>query len=95
MIRDMELCQEICEMLKAMGHPVRVKILCYLMENEKYNVNRLSELLGIPQSTTSQHIGILRNKNILSSSKSGVDTYYYIKDLKVIKIMKIFKELKE
>lgn len=62
-------CDKICEMFKAMGHSVRMKILYFLMQKERYNVSNLFKMLNIPQSTTSQHISVLRKCGIVSMEK--------------------------
>jgi DNA-binding transcriptional ArsR family regulator len=78
------------EILKAIGHPVRLEILkCLMQETCKCNVNRIVEVLKIPQSTISQHLGILRNKGIIKPEKNGVKTCYRITDERIIKIMQI------
>ena len=56
--------------LKAMAHPIRWRILCALGENE-LTVREIIERVGTSQSNVSQHLEILRNKNIISSRKDG------------------------
>lgn len=79
-----------CEILRAMGHPVRMEILERFMKNECC-VNELTELLGLPQSTVSQHLGKLRAVGILEPRKEGVRTCYRIIDQRAIKILSILK----
>ena len=74
------------EMLKAMAHPVRLKILSGLIENECY-VNEMQDNLNIPQSTVSQHLSILKRQGIIAPRKEGVRTCYKVVDKKVIKII--------
>lgn len=56
--------------LKAMGHPIRLKILCVLGEEEKPVMEIVSEV-GTTQSNISQHIDILREKEIITSRREG------------------------
>lgn len=56
--------------LKAMAHPIRWKIICALGEDE-LTVRELIEKVGTTQSNVSQHLEILRNKNIINSRKEG------------------------
>ncbi len=51
--------------LKAMGHPLRWRILCALGENE-ITVGELAKQIGTTQSNMSQHLDQLRNKRILA-----------------------------
>ncbi len=75
---------------KALGHPVRLHMVEGLMKNE-CSVNKIMEGLDLPQSTTSQHLGILKNQGILESRKEGVKTCYRVVDETVKQIMQILK----
>jgi len=67
-------------MLKAIAHPIRIEILNYLEDGKKLSVSQLHELLNIEQSTTSHHLGIMKDKGILVSKREGKKIFYYIKD---------------
>jgi DNA-binding transcriptional ArsR family regulator len=60
--------------LKAMAHPIRWKILCALGGSE-LTVGEIIEKVGTTQSNVSQHIDILRNKDIIQSRKDGNRVY--------------------
>ncbi len=66
-------------MLKAMAHPMRISILKQLEGNKRLTVTQIHELLGIEQSTTSHHLGILKDKGVLCSKREGKNTFYYLK----------------
>lgn len=66
-------------MLKAMAHPMRIAILKHLDGKKRLTVTQIHELLGIEQSTTSHHLGILKDKGVLCSKREGKNTYYYLK----------------
>ena len=66
-------------MLKAIAHPMRISILNYLEDGNKLTVSEIHELLNIEQSTTSHHLGILKDKGILNSQRDGKNTYYFLK----------------
>jgi DNA-binding transcriptional ArsR family regulator len=70
------------EVFKALGHPVRLKIVDGLLSHT-CNVGEIVEGLGLPQSTVSQHLGILRNLGIITPEKDGVRTCYKVVDAKV------------
>jgi len=65
--------------LKAMAHPIRISILFILKEGDKMTVTQIHESLGIEQSTTSHHLGILKDKGVLCSKREGKNTYYYLR----------------
>lgn len=67
------------EMLKAIAHPMRISIVSFLEGNQKLTVTEIYERLGIEQSATSHHLGILKSKGVLSSTREGKNTYYYLR----------------
>jgi ArsR family transcriptional regulator len=46
--------------------------------------------MGLPQSTLSQHLGILRNRGIIEPRKEGVRTCYRIADGRIPRILDLF-----
>lgn len=76
---DAEQLEVASSMLKAMAHPMRIAILSHLEGGRKLTVTEIHELLGIEQSTTSHHLGILKDKGVLCSKREGKNTYYYMK----------------
>ena len=67
------------EMLKAIAHPMRIAIVGYLDGGVHLSVTEIHERLGIEQSTTSHHLGILKDKGVLNSKRDGKNTYYFLK----------------
>ncbi len=80
-IKDLssEQLERAANMLKAIAHPMRIAILNYLDDGKQLNVTEIPELLNIEQSTTSHHLGILKDKGVLSSRRIGKHSYYYLK----------------
>ncbi|MFH0854977.1 MAG: metalloregulator ArsR/SmtB family transcription factor [Candidatus Omnitrophota bacterium] len=75
-------------LLKALGHPVRLKMVEGLLGHE-CNVTRMVKALNLPQSTVSQHLGILKNRGIVRIRKEGVKVCYRVIDARVAKLIKI------
>lgn len=75
-------------LLKALAHPVRLRIVHGLLHNE-CNVNKIVEKLKLPQSTVSQHLSILKHKGIVQIRKDGVKACYRVTNDKVAAIIKI------
>ena len=73
--------------LKAMAHPLRLKILCILGGVEETSVQDLVEMVGTSQSNISQHLSILRDKGILDSRKDANKVYYRIGDQRILRLM--------
>ena len=65
--------------LKAIAHPIRISILNYLENGKRLTVTEIHQRLNIEQSTTSHHLGILKDKGVLSSKREGKNTYYFLK----------------
>ena len=76
---DADRLEIAASMLKAIAHPMRIAILKHLEGGKKLTVTEIHELLNIEQSTTSHHLGILRDKGVLCSKRDGKNTYYYLK----------------
>ncbi len=74
-------------MLKAIAHPMRLNILKYLDQGKKLSVTEIHNLLNIEQSTTSHHLGILKDKGVLASKREGKNTYYFLKHENLAKII--------
>jgi len=72
--------------LKAMAHPLRLKILCVL-KNDELPVLEIVKQVGSSQSNISQHIDILRTKGIVESRRDGNKILCRVKDSKVLKLM--------
>jgi ArsR family transcriptional regulator len=65
------------EILKVLGHPVRLKIVAGLCLQE-CNVKHIWECLGLPQATVSQHLALLKNKGVIEGKRDGVEVYYSV-----------------
>jgi DNA-binding transcriptional ArsR family regulator len=76
---DSDKLEMAASMLKAIAHPMRIAILKHLEGGKKLTVTEIHELLGIEQSTTSHHLGILKDKGVLCSRREGKNTSYYLK----------------
>ena len=65
------------EILKIMGHPIRLKIVAGLC-NQECNVKQIWECLGLPQATVSQHLALLKNKGIIEGKRDGAKVHYSV-----------------
>jgi DNA-binding transcriptional ArsR family regulator len=74
-----EQLEKAAGMLKAIAHPVRIAILNLLEEGTKLSVTELHIMLKIEQSTASHHLGILKDKGVLTSKREGKNTFYFLK----------------
>lgn len=78
--------------LKAMSHPLRLKILCTLGDSE-VSVQEIVEQVGTSQSNISQHLAILRDKGILASRKDANRVYYRVGDTRTLRLIGMMQEV--
>lgn len=67
------------DMLRAIGSPHRLMILCYLMERER-TVTEICEAIGARQSLISQHLTRLRLDGLVRVERRGHFAYYSLTD---------------
>ena len=75
-IKKIDFSKE-ADVLKAIGHPVRLKIVAGLLQSECC-VSDIWGCLELPQAVVSQHLSILRNKGIISGRREGNRTIYNV-----------------
>jgi ArsR family transcriptional regulator len=80
------------EFFKALAHPVRIKILELLRENE-LSVNELQARLEIEPSGVSQQLAILRGRHIVESRKHGTSVYYRVRDPQVFELLDVARRI--
>lgn len=74
-----ESLEKAATMLKAIAHPVRISIVGFLEDGSKKTVTEIHMHLGLEQATASHHLGILKDKGVLSSIREGKNTLYYLR----------------
>ena len=78
--------------IKAIAHPLRLKILCVLGDRE-VSVQDIVDSVGTSQSNISQHLAILRDKGVLATRKDANRVYYRIGDPRTIKLVGMMREV--
>lgn len=78
--------------LKVMGHPLRLKILCMLGDQEM-RVQDIVEGVGTTQSNVSQHLGALFEQRLLDSRRESNRVYYRIGDSRTLSLIGAMQEL--
>ena len=66
------------DILRALAHPLRIKILSFIDQNDEINVNKIYNTLDLEQSITSQHLSVLRNADVVQTNREGKFVQYSI-----------------
>ena len=69
---------ELAAFAKAIGHPVRVRILRMLAEREARTCSLIVDELPLAQSTVSEHLRILKAAGLVRSREDGPRVRYCI-----------------
>lgn len=80
------------EFFKALGHPVRIRILEILIGGER-SVQDLQEALGLDQPIVSQHLAMLRAKNIVTARKEGTTVWYTVRSPLIGELLSIARRV--
>jgi len=83
-----EKLQVSSEVLRALAHPLRMKILEFIDKHKTINVNKIYNTLKLEQSITSQHLRILRLAGIVITSREGKFIHYSIDYSKIQNVLK-------
>ena len=79
---DMKIYELQAQVSKTMAHPLRLAILHSLKDGEK-TVNDLTEITGASQSNVSQHLALMRQRDIVKTRKEGSNIYYRVSSPKI------------
>src|ERR1700739_2253136 len=78
------------DIFQALAHPTRIAILEFLGAGE-LSAGELIEKLGMEQANVSQHLAVLRAKQIVVNRKVGNQVYYSIRDHALIEVLEILR----
>ncbi len=92
LIERQEHIEQAARALKAMAHPLRLKILCVLGAGEA-SVQDIVEVVGTSQSNVSQHLGILRDKGVIVARKDANRVYYRVEDERTLQLIGMLREV--
>ncbi len=92
LIEHQEQIETAARALKAISHPLRLKILCVLGPDEVC-VQDIVEAVGTSQSNISQHLGILRDKGVLQTRKDANRVFYRVADQRTLQLVVMMREV--
>lgn len=80
------------EFFRALGHPVRIRLLQLLRSGER-TVGALQAALDLDSSNTSQQLGALRKQGLVESRREGTNVYYRVKDRRTLRLLELAKQI--
>ena len=80
------------DVCKTLANPKRQEILDSLREKEM-TVNEIMEKTGITQANLSQHLAIMRTKDIVKTRRDGLNVYYSLANSKIIQAFDLISQL--
>ena len=92
LIDQEEDIQQAAHAIKAIAHPLRLKILCVLNDQEMI-VQDIVSHVGTSQSNISQHLAILRDKGVLAARKEANRVFYRIGDPRTLKLVGLMRDV--
>lgn len=79
------------DILKTVGHPMRIAIIELLRANRGLTVTEIHESLGILQAIASQHLALLKEIEVVGFRRKGRNVRYFISNKKVFKLIDLAK----
>lgn len=79
-------------MCKAINDPKRLMLL-YALRDQPRTVGELSSLIGIPQANTSQHLAVLRERALVSTTRQGNSVLYSLRYPQVLEAVDILRDV--
>jgi ArsR family transcriptional regulator len=92
MMQHEEQVETAARALKAISHPLRLKILC-VVGGEEVCVQDIVDAVGTSQSNISQHLAILRDKGVLTTRKDANRVYYRVADQRTLQLIGMMREV--
>lgn len=80
------------EIFQALAHPTRIAIIELLWDKE-LSAGELIEKLGMEQANISQHLAVLRSRQLVTNRKAGNQVFYSVRDpilLEVLSLMRTY-----
>jgi ArsR family transcriptional regulator len=91
-LRDLPVATAKAELFKALGHPIRVRVLEVLVTGEQ-SVGTLAELLDVETSHLSQQLAVLRRAQVVVARRERSTVYYSVRDPRMSQLLVVAKQL--
>lgn len=81
------------ELFRALGHPVRIRVLELLRAREEMSVRELRGAAQIEPGAASQHLGAMRRQRLLAARRQGTSVFYRVRDPRAFRLLDLAREL--
>lgn len=78
------------DIFQALAHPTRIAILEFLSDGE-LSAGFIIDKLGMEQANVSQHLAVLRAKQLVTNRKSGNQVFYSVRDPIIIEVLALMR----
>ncbi len=92
-MNDTIISKEILDFIKAIASESRIKMLLLFMDGQERTVNQIAETVGLGQSTTSEHLAIMKRSGLLTAKKQGKEVYYQPDRLQILRHLEVLSDL--
>lgn len=75
---EIKMIEESAEILRALSNPIRISMLNFISQNHSVKVFDIHTHLSLDKSIASQHLKILRDANLVNTTREGKNIYYAI-----------------
>jgi DNA-binding transcriptional ArsR family regulator len=80
------------EFFKALGHPMRIRIL-ELLRERPMSVTEIQDATGSPGSSVSQQLAVLRGRNVLATERRGTTIIYRVLDPAIFELLDVARRI--
>lgn len=80
------------EFFKGLAHPLRIRIL-ELLRGGPLSVGQLQDAIGVPASSISQHLAVLRGRNIVVTERRGTTVIYRVRDSELFELLDVARRI--
>src|SRR5690348_965977 len=75
---------------QALGHPTRIAIV-EILRNGELSARVIQERLGVEQANLSQHLAVLRSRQIVLNRKEGNQVFYSLRSPVLVEVLDIMR----
>jgi DNA-binding transcriptional ArsR family regulator len=84
---DVERAESVSQILKALGHPLRIRIISLLVNDGACHVSGIADRLEVTQAIVSQHLRILRLQHLVRPTRREGFAWYDLAEPKLVELL--------